>query len=136
MPVDIHRYRQALEDVSGVAFGAASGDTHEFIVDGEQPVSVTFDSEADTARIISPVNHDAKRLPRAVLVRLLEFNFPNDAVAGGSLCLARGQSRLDLVNVFSLGAADPLTVAEVAIAQGRAALGVSHWIAGEETAQV
>lgn len=134
MSIDLARYREALQEFTGVAANAFAGETLEFTVEGIQSVAVTLDGAAETARVVSVVDHASKELSQSLLTRLLEFNFPNDATAGAILCATAGGDSLALVNIFPLASIAPRALASIAIGQGRAALRMSRWIAAQEIA--
>lgn len=134
MSHDVQPFLGALEDRIGFKLDEPLEGAYEFVVDGAQPVAVTLDAQAGRARIETTVDNTSHRLPRALLARLLEFNFPGNATAGATLCALDGASHLTLVNQFPLDAITPKELAETAMAQGRAALGLTRWIV-EQRAQ-
>lgn len=130
----VQPYVRALEERVGFALDEPFEEAYEFVVDDRQTVAVTLDAEAGTARIVTMVDNTSNRLSRGLLMRLLEFNFPNNATAGATLCALNGASNLKLVNQFALAAVTPKELADTALAQGRAALGLTKWIV-EQRAQ-
>lgn len=134
MPIDVLPYLRALEEFTGFKLGEPCDEVHEFVVDDVQSVAIAFDGEGGVARIVSLVDNASNRLSDALLARLLEFNFPNNSTAGATLCAMNGTTNLKLVNQFPLSAIAPKALAATALAQGRAAIGLTKWIV-EQRAQ-
>ena len=128
MPNDLQPYLSAIEERVGFKLDEPFDSAYEFVVDDKQNVAVTLDANSGTARIVTMVDNTSNRMSRPLLVRLLEFNFPNSATAGATLCAQGGTSNLKLVNEFVLAAITPKELAETALAQGRAALKLTDWI--------
>jgi hypothetical protein len=128
MPHDVQPYLRAIEERIGFQLDEPFDSAYEFVVDDKQNVAVTLDADAGSVRIVTMVDNTSNRLSRDLLMRLLEFNFPNNSTAGATLCALNGASNLKLVNQFALAAVTPNELAETAVAQGRAALGLTKWI--------
>jgi hypothetical protein len=65
MPIELARYRAALQEFTGVASDAFTGETLEFVVGRDQPVAVTLNGLTGTAQVIAPLDHTAKSLPKS-----------------------------------------------------------------------
>jgi hypothetical protein len=126
--VDVGPYLRALEGLVGFELGEPDGDVFEFVIDDEQPVSFRLDALGGAAEIVTLISGASSQLAPPLLARLLEFNFPNNSMAGAMVCVTPGGHDLQLVNHFTLSSISPQALAETALAQGMAAITVAKWL--------
>ena len=121
----------AIEDRIGFKLDEPFEAAYDFIVDDLQTVSIYLDETAGRVRIETHVENSSNRLSQQLLTRLLEFNFPGNATAGATLGTRPDGNALKLINDFDAASIDPRAFADIALAQRRAAIGVTKWIVAQ-----
>ena len=127
MPIDDAVYAKEVAGLLGVNIEPVSDQAFTVEVAGRQNVRLTFDSANKSVRVYAPVKSASLGLPESILAKLLERNFSDSDCAGATLAVADDGAVLAWINHFTLSSITPKTLAEIAVAQGAAAVRLDEW---------